>query len=198
VQPAYRHTPGRQTLVAPLSQRMTLMKLVAAVAMVAFAASAGAQEVAVLDLAFTNAGATLREPTDSMKVAAATGTLRDTLAHLPSIRVVDSARTATAIGSPEAQAAAAGKPCNVIVACARAVGHMLGVPWVIMGKVSKTSNLIWLLSAELIDVGTGALALDDDFELKGDPTTMVHAGVGLFAGRAARRMAGRSSPAAGR
>jgi TolB-like protein len=68
------------------------------------------------------------------------------------------------------------------------VGKALGVRWVVMGKVSKTSNLIWLFSGELIDVETGQLLLDDDCELKGDPDTMVPAGVGLFANRIDKRI----------
>ena len=76
----------------------------------------------------------------------------------------------------------------MIVACARAVGKALGAQWVVMGKVSKTSNLIWLFSGELIKVETGEMLLDDDCELKGDPNVMVPAGVGLFANRINRRV----------
>ena len=55
-----------------------------------------------------------------------------------------------------------------------------------MAKVSKTSNLIWLLSAQLIHVPTGEIVLDDSTELKGDPEPMVRAGVRIFAERVAR------------
>jgi hypothetical protein len=55
-----------------------------------------------------------------------------------------------------------------------------------MTKVSKTSNLIWLLSAQLIRVETGAIVLDDSTELKGSPTGMVPVGVRQFADRVAR------------
>ncbi len=130
-----------------------------------------------------DAGANVQEPTDSAKAVTATTKLRDTLARFPGLEVVDTARIAAAERSPAAVQAAAGEPCNVIVACAMAVGKVLGVKWVVMGKVSKTSNLIWLFSGELIDVDTGKLVLDDDSELKGDADVMVPAGVGLFANR---------------
>ena len=55
-----------------------------------------------------------------------------------------------------------------------------------MTKVSKTSNLIWLLSAQLIRVSTGDIVLDDSTELKGDPGPMVRIGVRSFADRVTR------------
>jgi hypothetical protein len=74
----------------------------------------------------------------------------------------------------------------VIVACARAVGRGVDAEWVVMAKVSKTSNLIWLLTGQLIDVATGEIVLDDSSELKGDPEPMIRAGVRIFAERVAR------------
>jgi hypothetical protein len=55
-----------------------------------------------------------------------------------------------------------------------------------MAKVSKTSNLIWLLSAQLVHVPSGTIVLDDSTELKGDPATMVRVGARIFAERVAR------------
>ena len=55
-----------------------------------------------------------------------------------------------------------------------------------MAKVSKTSNLIWLLTGQLINVGSGKIVLDDSTELKGDPEPMIRAGVRIFAERVAR------------
>ena len=34
-------------------------------------------------------------------------------------------------------------------------GRELGADWVVMGKISKTSDLIWIFSGELIDVASG-------------------------------------------
>ena len=57
-----------------------------------------------------------------------------------------------------------------------------------MAKVSKTSNLIWLFTGQLIDasVDSTSVILDDSTELKGDPEPMVRAGSRIFAERVAR------------
>ena len=96
--------------------------------------------------------------------------------------------TAAELGAhdPRLRTLAGDQACNVIVACARQVGRDLGAAWVVMAKVSKTSNLIWLLTGQLIDVGTGEIVMDDSTELKGDPEPMIRAGVRIFAERVAR------------
>jgi hypothetical protein len=55
-----------------------------------------------------------------------------------------------------------------------------------MGKVSKTSNLIWLFTGQLIYAPTGEIVLDDSTELKGEPQAMIRAGSRIFAERVAR------------
>jgi TolB-like protein len=164
------------------------MRLILLAALAATSGVARAQSVVMLNVAMYNKGANVKEATDSAKAVIATDKLRDTLSRFTGLHLVDPARVAAAEASAPAVAAAEGKPCNVIVACARAVGKALGVQWVVMGKVSKTSNLIWLFSGELINVETGELVIDDDCELKGDPETMVPAGVGLFANRINKRV----------
>jgi hypothetical protein len=52
--------------------------------------------------------------------------------------------------------------------------------------VSKTSNLIWLFTGQLVNVSTGKLLMDDSTELKGDPQPMVRAGTRIFAERVVR------------
>jgi TolB-like protein len=79
-------------------------------------------------------------------------------------------------------------PCNVVVACAREVGKELGADWVVMGKISKTSDLIWIFSGELIDVASGKLVLDDSYELKGIAKDMVPKGAEVFARRVAKKV----------
>jgi TolB-like protein len=164
------------------------MRLILLAALAAMSGVARAQSVVMLNVAMYNKGANVKEATDSAKAVIATDKLRDTLSRFPGLQLVDPARVAAAEASGAAVTAAEGKPCNVIVACARAVGKALGARWVVMGKVSKTSNLIWLFSGELINVETGELVIDDDCELKGDPETMVPAGVGLFANRINKRV----------
>jgi hypothetical protein len=73
------------------------------------------------------------------------------------------------------------------------VGRDLHADWVVMAKVSKTSNLIWLLTGQLIDVDSGEIVMDDSTELKGDPDVMIRAGVRIFAERVARRVKERAS-----
>jgi Protein of unknown function (DUF2380) len=142
--------------------------------------------VAVLTAALYNDQANLKESSDSLQASLATEVIRARLHEdlgdqLTSYAIIDSLTD-----SPEASRIAGGVPCQVRVACARAVASRAGARWVVMTKVSKTSNLIWLLSAQLIRVSTGEIVLDDSTELKGDPGPMVRIGVRSFADRVAR------------
>jgi hypothetical protein len=142
--------------------------------------------VAVLDVALYTAGANLQEASDTGHAALATRVLRGKLSELLGPALADSAAVASRAQDPKNREVAGNRPCNVIVACARAVGRDLGADWVVMAKLSKTSNLIWLLTGQLINVKTGEIVLDDSTELKGDPEPMVRAGVRIFAERVAR------------
>jgi hypothetical protein len=149
--------------------------------------------VAVLDVALYTAGANLQEASDTAHAALATGVLRGKLSELLGRALADSAAVATAAHSPKNRQVAGNQPCNVIVACATAVGRDVGADWVVMAKLSKTSNLIWLLTGQLINVKTGEIVLDDSTELKGDPEPMVRAGVRIFAERVARTVKERAA-----
>jgi hypothetical protein len=142
--------------------------------------------VAALEVALYNAQANVQEPTDSARAALATEVLHTTLARLLPGQLADLRAVEGASRSPAARAAAGGQPCHVIVACARAVATAVDAPWVVLAKLSKTSNLIWLLSAQLVHVRSGAVILDDSTELKGEPEAMVRAGTRIFAERVAR------------
>ena len=61
---------------------------------------------------------------------------------------------------------AGGAECATLE-CRQALSRRLGAAWMATAKLSKTSNLIWYLSAQLTDVATGRRLLDDEFELKG-------------------------------
>lgn len=142
--------------------------------------------VAVLPASLYNDQANVREASDSAKSGIATAALRERLTELigpqlASFREVDSIAT-----SPAAVALAGGPLCNAEVACARWAARHAGARWVVMAKVSKTSNLIWLLSAQLIRVENGGIILDDSTELKGEPAAMVRLGARIFAERVAR------------
>jgi uncharacterized protein DUF2380 len=161
-----------------------------ALAIALIAPTAGAQSVAVFPSALYNKQANVIEATDSSRAVLATQEIRARFATDLGTQLIDPRRVDSASTSPTALAAAGEKPCNVIVACARAVGKALGAQWVVMSKVSKTSNLIWLLSGQLVNVATGKLEIDDSTELKGDPTVMVPAGVRIFADRVTKRIRG--------
>jgi hypothetical protein len=155
-----------------------------------FAQSGGVRpSVAAFDVALYTAGANVQEASDTGRAELATAVLHRSLDSLLGGKLVDSAAVAAQVARPEAERLAGDHACNVIVACTRAVARSLGARWVVMAKVSKTSNLIWLLTGQLIDATTGRIVLDDSIELKGDPEPMIRAGVRNFAVRAAREVA---------
>jgi Protein of unknown function (DUF2380) len=145
-------------------------------------------KVAMLDLAFYGKRANDIFPGDTAMADTATAVMRKELASAPGIEFVDAASVARAADSPGSKAIVQDRPCNVVVACARSVGQQLGAKWVVMGKISKTSDLIWIFSGELIDVASGKLVLDDSYELKGIAKDMVPKGAEVFARRVAKKV----------
>jgi Protein of unknown function (DUF2380) len=145
-------------------------------------------KVAMLDLAFYGKRANDIFPGDTAMADTATAVMRRNLLNQPGISFVDAASVAKAVASPAAISVVQDRPCNVVVACARAVGQELGAKWVVMGKISKTSDLIWIFSGELIDVASGKLVLDDSYELKGIASDMVPKGAEVFARRVAKKV----------
>jgi Protein of unknown function (DUF2380) len=143
--------------------------------------------VAALPVALYTAQANVQEASDSSKSGLATEVLLSRLGEQlgQQLRPADRVAAAAA-GSGEARGLSGDQPCNVIVACARLVGKTVGARWVVMAKVSKTSNLIWLFTGQLIRFETGEIVLDDSTELKGDPEQMVRVGTRIFADRVAR------------
>lgn len=142
--------------------------------------------VALLPVALYTAQANLQEPSDSTKAALATEVLLARLHDLLGKQLIPADQVTPVAASPEARARSGDQACNVIVACARLVGGTLHARWVVMAKVSKTSNLIWLFTGQLIRVSSGEIVLDDSTELKGDPENMVRVGARIFAERVAR------------
>ena len=142
--------------------------------------------VAALPVALYTAQANLQETSDSSKSGLATEVLLSRLSEQLGQQLLPAARVVAAADSPQARGLSGDQSCNVIVACARSVGKSVGARWVVMAKVSKTSNLIWLFTGQLIRVQTGEIVLDDSTELKGDPEQMVRVGTRIFADRVAR------------
>jgi len=148
-------------------------------------AAAGAR-VVVLPVALYNAQANVQEASDSSQAVLSTEVLTGKLQELLGQQLLAGGRVAAAVSSPKAQATTGKRSCNVIVACARQVANSLEAPWVVMAKVSKTSNLIWLFTGQLIHAPTGEIILDDSTELKGEIIAMIRAGSRIFAERVAR------------
>jgi hypothetical protein len=142
--------------------------------------------VVLLPVALYNAQANLQEVSDSANAGLSTEVLTGKLRELLEEQLLSGARIDSVARSSEARAVTGNQPCNVIVACARKVAQLVQAPWVVMGKVSKTSNLIWLFTGQLIYAPTGEIVLDDSTELKGEPQAMIRAGSRIFAERVAR------------
>ena len=140
--------------------------------------------IAVLNLRFDGSHANVLEAGDTAVTMAATSKLLATLQTSDQVALLDSARVAHAVAVAEAD----GNACDN--ACAVGVGRQLGVQWVAKGTVAKTSNLVWVLSAQLLEVATGKLVLSDSYELKGDATRMAPAGAHAFAQRIEQAVGG--------
>jgi uncharacterized protein DUF2380 len=139
--------------------------------------------IAVLNLRFDGEHANVLEPGDTAVAAAATSRLLATLRASEAVQPLDSARVASAVEAAEAD----GNPCDR--ACALAVARQLGAAWVTTGTVTKTSNLVWLLSGQLFSVTTGKAVLSDAYELKGDASRIAPAGAHVFAQRVEKAIA---------
>jgi hypothetical protein len=142
--------------------------------------------VVLLPVALYNAQANVQEASDTSQATLSTEILTGKLRELLGSQLLAGPRVTEVAASPNAQATTGKQPCNVIVACARTVADSLDAPWVVTAKVSKTSNLIWLFTGQLIHAPTGEIVLDDSTELKGETEAMVRAGSRIFAERVAR------------
>jgi hypothetical protein len=142
--------------------------------------------VVLLPVALYNTQANVQEASDTSQATLSTEILTGKLRELLGSQLLAGPRVTEVAASPKAQATTGKQPCNVIVACARTVADSLDAPWVVTAKVSKTSNLIWLFTGQLIHAPTGEIVLDDSTELKGETEAMVRAGSRIFAERVAR------------
>ena len=78
-------------------------------------------KVAMLNLAFYGKRANELMPNDSAMAMTATAVMRKGLTNQPGIDFVDSATVAKTASGPAAMAVVQDIPCNVVVACAKAV-----------------------------------------------------------------------------
>jgi len=102
------------------------------------------------------------------------------------------------VPTAEPQVAAALTACGLTprdcsdLACALDLGRALGVDRVVTGRISRLSNLIWLLYGAMVDVATGRVRYRDEFEIKGDIVDLLPKATLAMA----RRLAAADSPAA--
>lgn len=174
--------------------RLRAVKHVAALDGPQTSATASPIAIALFPFAFYGAHANSIEPGDTAMGQIGTAALRLNLEHFSGLQLIDSTTLAKAVAQPGPQDSANGKLCNVRIACARTAAHLAGAAWAITGTISKTSNLIWIFSGQLINTATGELVLDDEYELKGDSHDMVVHGARVFAGRVAKKL-GITAPA---
>jgi|SRR5437868_10229927 len=140
--------------------------------------------IAVINLRFDGAHANVLGPADTAIVAAATSKLLATLRVSEVATLVDSATVTAAVALAEAD----GNPCDN--PCAVAVARRLGARWVAKGTISNLSNLVWLLSADLLDVTTGRAVLADSYEIKGEAARMAPGAAHMFAQRIEKTVSG--------
>jgi thiosulfate dehydrogenase [quinone] large subunit len=146
------------------------------------AQSTGRPTFLVADFVFDGTNANAIQPGDSATTRLAATAMRDALRADHSVTLVDSSRAAAALASGDQP----GLPCSASVECVRRAGAQAGAQWVVTGRISKISNLIWYLSGQLIDVSSGKPVLSESLELKGAPEDMIPRGAASFARRAVR------------
>jgi uncharacterized protein YjbI with pentapeptide repeats len=118
--------------------------------------------LALYPVAFYGKGANSLEQRDPLVAAMTDSILRSDLQNSARFELIPPERISSALSDTTA----GGIEC-VTLECRRSVSRKLGAAWMATAKLSKTSNLIWYLSAQLTEVATGRRLLDDEFELKG-------------------------------
>jgi uncharacterized protein YjbI with pentapeptide repeats len=149
-----------------MSHRMALRSVCLVAAMMWTIVPTGAAQsrepVAVFPVVFYGKGANSLEQSDPQVAAMTDSILRADLERSGRFQPIEIARLSRALAETER----GGKEC-ITLECRRDLSQRLGALWMVTAKLSKTSNLIWYLSGQLSEVGTGRRLLDDEFELKG-------------------------------
>jgi uncharacterized protein YjbI with pentapeptide repeats len=118
--------------------------------------------LALYPVAFYGKGANSIEQGDPLVAVMTDSILRSDLEQSGRFEMIAPARLTEALAAKEGD----GVECAALD-CRRQLSQKLGAAWMVTAKLSKTSNLIWYLSGQLMDVGKGRRLLDDEFELKG-------------------------------
>jgi uncharacterized protein YjbI with pentapeptide repeats len=120
------------------------------------------QPLALYSVEFYGKSANSLDPKDPQVAVMTDSILRSDLQSSGRFTLIPQARLTQALSDTTAT----GSECATLE-CRRAISRKLGAVWMGTAKLSKTSNLIWYLSAQLTEVNTGRRLLDDEFELKG-------------------------------
>lgn len=154
-------------------------------------APAQARDVlALYPVGFYGKGANSLEDRDPHVAVLTDSILREDLGSSGRFELVDPSRLSDAVARVEA----GGRECASLD-CRRQVGEQVGATWMVTAKLSKTSNLIWYLSGQLTEIGSGRRLLDDEFELKGIAEDIAKGGAHSLARRIIKA-AGSAGPAA--
>jgi uncharacterized protein YjbI with pentapeptide repeats len=120
------------------------------------------ETLALYPVAFYGKGANSIEQGDSLVAVMTDSILRSDLERAGRFELISPARLTESLARQES----GGVECGTLD-CRRKLSQKLGAAWMVTAKLSKTSNLIWYLSGQLMDVAKGRRLLDDEFELKG-------------------------------
>jgi uncharacterized protein YjbI with pentapeptide repeats len=142
------------------------------------------EQLVLMDIPFYGAFANSIQAGDSALAALTTDSVRAGLARSGRFALLDRDRVRAAVIA----ATHSGVECSTDD-CLREVSRTLGARWMVTGKLSKISNLVWYLSGQLTDVGTGHRYLEDEYELKGNAHEMVRGGSATLARRVVRAAA---------
>jgi uncharacterized protein YjbI with pentapeptide repeats len=118
--------------------------------------------LAPFPVTFYGKGANSLEKNDPQVAVMTDSILRSDLQASGRFRLIPSERLTQALSDT----VKTGAEC-VSLACRQAVSKKLRATWMVTAKLSKTSNLIWYLSGQLVHLPSGRRLLDDEFELKG-------------------------------
>lgn len=132
--------------------------------------------LAVLDVRadFELANAVYEE--DRLLAAGADALLREELAKHGRFTLLDPGRVSGAV--PEGlDGTCSGS------ACAVAVGKATGADYVLAATLRKISNLVWLVTGEVVEAATGRVMAAETLEMKGVPGEMVPTGIAVLARR---------------
>ena len=150
------------------------------------------ESLALYPVAFYGKGANSLEKTDPQVAAMTDSILRSDLQKSGRFQLTSVERVSLALSDT----VKSGAEC-VSLACRQAVSKKLGAIWMVTAKLSKTSNLIWYLSGQLVEVASGRRLLDDEFELKGIAEDIAKGGAHSLARRIVTAVEKAKAPATG-